>query len=651
MAYTITGSIRGMVGEHFEDPLTGGTLRLYHPQNGTDEESEQPARTSGGQVETGRVQAQHKGIQILEDAEVEEKSERGIEQTRIGENGTFTVTLGEKEGASDWGRDEDYEGGPVEVDVRLEHLPRRDPPEDVDPVQFTVGTIMPEWREAETGMKATWDHRLTTKQWCGIQALFGLWTVYGQVTDTLFGWPVQYATVRAFDADIVEDDLIGSDTTDATGHYRIDYMRSTFEKTPSPWPPIELESGPDFFFSIEKGGDVLHKENRSEGRTPGREDASHCERIDLEAPPFDFLTPTLWTGIGDTFTVPSSPTDLNDMDKEGYLGSGNFALTGRPALTGNISETEFMDRRAPGNTDSIEYRFVVFDQTEDNTKPTPPKLQNASNGTPVTAGLFEETTIGEIQYFPSGGEVSIDVTVEQPHVGSDGWINVRSVVDDAFSGPDTGPATDLEDALRNHGPVYYDDKDPLVRLDTTAVTTQSRPSSNPGDIGSALPAGTTPLESIAIRFETRPSGATSPNRGKTVNSVVVNNTRIFREMEVFDASGNPVGCNKQSGNMTVKFNVYHPHLRDAKLTVAPNDGSAEEIAPPDASSPPDEVVPGTNTDPATESVSGSFDITSELDKTCAYSVKFWTQRRLHNGDSAVSGDGSLEEVFFYKDTP
>lgn len=261
----------------------------------------------------------------------------------------------------------------MEVDVRLEHLPGRDPPEDVDPVQFTVGTIMPEWREAETGMKATWDHRLTTKQWCGIQALFGLWTVYGQVTDTLFGWPVQYATVRAFDADIVEDDLIGSDTTDATGHYRIDYMRSTFEKTPSPWPPIELESGSDFFFSIEKGGDVLHKENRSEGRTPGREDASHCERIDLEAPTFDFLTPTLWTGIGDTFTVPSSPTD--------------------------------------------------------------------------------------------------------------------------------------------------------------------------------------------------------------------------------------------------------------------------------------EVVPGTNTDPATESVSGSIDITSELDKTCAYSVKFWTQRRLHTGDSAVSGDGSLEEVFFYKDTP
>ena len=649
MTFTLTGSVCGRIAEGIQDPLTGGTLRLYWPSEG----GQGVERADGGEV-TGRrdISQQRGSFQVLEREAVEAKSDRLLDEAEIEAGGEFSVELGERESDGAAGSDEDYRGGPFQADVRLEQLPDKQSRDNADPIQFTIATIMPDWQEDETGMAATWHHCLTAKQWCGIQAMFGWWTVHGQVTNT-FGRQVGNATVTAFDADIVEDDKIGSDTTDATGRYRIDYRKPDFEKTPTPWPPIELEHGPDLYFAVERGGDVELDETRSDGRQPDREDASHCERIDLMIPAFGFETPTLWTGIGTDFTVPSNPSDLNDLDAEGYMGTKKYALTGNPNMTGNISEDDFIDRSDPSNTASIEYRFAVFDTTGrgllNNTTP-PSDIEDADNGQIVNGRLFSSTDIGTIQYFPSGGEVSFDVTLKEKHVGSDGWIDVRAVVDDAFTEPDTGPATDLKGALENHGPVHWDDADPLIGINTNAVTSESTPSSNPGDIDDTLRNGTTQTEKMAVRFEIRQPGSTSTDRGKTVNSIVVNNTGIFRELEVFNSDGNPVTCQGQSGDMTLKFNVYHPHLRDANLKIKANDESADSIAPPDVANPPNEVIPGDNTDPTTESASGSFDITKKLDHTCAYSVKLWTQRRLHTGDVAVSGDGNIEEVFYYDDS-
>jgi len=654
MTYTFSGSVCGTVTENIQDPLTGGQLRLYWPDgSGGSLTSGHRERTDGGQIttdETGNQQA--RAFRILESADVTEKSDRLLEECPILEGGSFSVALGETESEPDAGSDEDYQGGPIEIDVRLEYLPGQEPHEKDGPIQFTIARVQPGWQEAENedGAVAIWHHCLTKKQWCGIKSTYGIWTVCGEVRDS-WNQPVGNATVTAFDADIVQDDKIGSATTTPSGQYRIDYRVGDFETTPSPWPAVELQHGPDLYFSVEKGGTVRLDENRSEGRTSGREDASHCEEVDLEIPSIILVTPTLWTGIGDTFTVPSSPGDLNDVDAEGYLQPNNWALTGTPAMSGNISEREFMDRRDPANKDSTEYRFVVFKQTEANDKPTPSHLQNGSNGDPVTGGLFRETTIGEIQYFPGGGEVSIDVEIQDSHVGSKGWVNIRDVVDDAFSGSGTGPASDLEDALRNYGPVYYDDKDPLMRINTGALTTASAPSSNPGSLHNPLPKNTTPVESFAIRFETRPSGTTSPADGKTINSIVMDNTSTFREMELFNADGDTVGCEAQSGKMTVKFNAYHPHLRDVNMTIEPNDGSPDNIAGPDVTSTPNEVIKGINTAKSTETAADSFEITGKLTKTCAYSLKLWTSRRVHNGESGVGGDGHMEEVFFYRKSP
>jgi hypothetical protein len=674
VTYTLTGSVCGTVAAGFEDPLTGGLLRLYRPpaervgeQTSTTGERDRDPQgsTDGGRdgpsegaerdraatvASAATTRPRRDGFAVLNPEAVETKADRLLAETTLERGGTFEVVVGEA-------ADGAYEGGPVQVDVRLDELPddEFEAAADSDPVQFTVGAVMPDWTDAEEGASvATWHHCLTAKQWCSIRALFGAWTVCGTVTDD-FGQAVTGATVRAFDADIVQDDLVGSATTDAAGDYRIDYREPGFETTPSPWPPIELEHGPDLYFAVEQGGDLRLNEDRSAGRQPGREDAGYCERIDLTVPVVRIPTPTLWTGIGDTFTIPSGPTDLNDLDAEGYMGAGKYALSGTAAMSGTISEAQFMDRSAPGDTDSIQFRFAVFDTTGralQNTDPTPSDLQDAANGQLVTGRLFEGVDIGTIRYFPSGGEVSFDVPLAERHVGTDGWVDVRRVVDDAFSRSSvgTGPATDLEDALKNHGPVYYDDSDPLIGINTNAVTAASTPTSSPGDIDDPLADGTTPVETMAVRFEVRQPGSASADRGRTVNAIVVNNTGTFRELEVFDSSGSAVTCQGQSGQMTLEFNAYHPHLREADITVEPNDGAAESIAPPDATNPPNEVIPGKNTDPTVESVSGSFDITKKLDHTCAYTVELHTQRRLHNGDHFVGNDGHVEEVFYYEDT-
>lgn len=89
--------------------------------------------------------------------------------------------------------------------------------------------------------------------------------------------------MRAFDADWLQDDEIGSAITDGTGRFRIDYLTEDFQKTPfSPSINIELIGGPDLYFKVETPGGVLLLDGpRSRGRDPGRESAGHCFCVDL----------------------------------------------------------------------------------------------------------------------------------------------------------------------------------------------------------------------------------------------------------------------------------------------------------------------------------------------------------------------------------
>src|SRR5947208_1333232 len=99
------------------------------------------------------------------------------------------------------------------------------------------------------------DERLTAravadpKETLAILTRFGVWSICGHLRTCKEGQPIPGALVTAFDADWLQDDPLGSATTDFGGKFLISYLRDDFEKTPlSPWGiNFELIGGPDLY--------------------------------------------------------------------------------------------------------------------------------------------------------------------------------------------------------------------------------------------------------------------------------------------------------------------------------------------------------------------------------------------------------------------
>ena len=94
--------------------------------------------------------------------------------------------------------------------------------------------------------------------------------------------PIAGATVRAFDADWLQDDSLGTVVTDAEGRFRIDYTSADFRVTPfSPIIDVECMHGPDVYFTVELGGLNILNETQADGRAHGRENVGHCLYVEL----------------------------------------------------------------------------------------------------------------------------------------------------------------------------------------------------------------------------------------------------------------------------------------------------------------------------------------------------------------------------------
>jgi hypothetical protein len=111
---------------------------------------------------------------------------------------------------------------------------------------------------------------------------FGVWSICGHLR-TCKDKPIPGAVVKAFDSDWLQDDALGSATTDFNGHFLISYLRSDFEKTPlSAWGiNFELVGGPDVYFTAELGGSTILQETQADGRKPGRQNVGPCLCVDL----------------------------------------------------------------------------------------------------------------------------------------------------------------------------------------------------------------------------------------------------------------------------------------------------------------------------------------------------------------------------------
>lgn len=363
MSYIFKGKLCGLICAECPEPMSDVKVRLY--------------RSHKDQNVTALAVANPKDtFAILTDEMVRAKASSLIAEVQTDAEGNFIFDLGEKQR---------YGGEAFEVDVYCGTVPHRKPgPNPPQPLQFSITTLQPMWRQRETGFVAVWDYCLPYRFWCSIRGKFGAWTICGYVRHCATKAPIGGVRVRAFDVDWLQDDALGDAVTDGTGRFRIDYSANDFMKTIfSPGINIEWTGGPDLYFSVETlSGTVLFAEASSRGRSSDRENVGPCFCVDLcieKQPPvvdylpvFDALGGYLYASAIQS-AVPGSGLTVGD----------NRAFYSTVRLNGALPKTL--------NGQPMEYRFE-FRATDD--------VGHAVGvWTSVTTTQFSATTIGKLERY------------------------------------------------------------------------------------------------------------------------------------------------------------------------------------------------------------------------------------------------------------
>lgn len=660
MTFTFRGGLAATLAEGFEEPLSGVTVRLYGAQ-ATEEAYLSHASTAARPKET---------FSILDEDEVAGKDAALLAAGETDERGRFEIDIPE---GAEYPEDEYGRPAVFQVDVRVETVPWMDL-EPKRPVQFTVTTHQPRWREGQDGHVADWDATIPRRNWCAVLELLGVWMVCGRVTICDTTEPVAELTVTAKDADIVQHDELGSAVTDSNGHFCIYYSREDFEETPSPWPSIELTPGPDLYFHIEHAGQTRLEEDSSRGRQGARENAGHCEYVDLCVDPRDgddggqdtgtTPVPTYWRRIGSAFNAPFLFPGTSDFDEYGYAGSNKYALTGQLTMEGTapLYHSEDADQ-------FVQYRFLVSENATSNPGPAPSGFQPIGVGSgPHAAAFVEGVTVGEVLVYDSATNRirPVPVDVNDRHIVGRGWISVRQAVDDALN---AAVGTDLA-ALPDRHYFGWNDSDPLAGIDSREFTDEpdvadaSAPDPVP-EAGDSVPSSRRiDVEKIAIKFEARvvdgsgsvvssPAHASSILSGTTLNAVVVNNNDVFSKFENVEHAANP--CKPLNSDVHLAYTVYHPHIEGVELDVRRNDGADEEIDDPDNEVSFDPSFsftsgPGGTIHDIRHFADDKLPIRGNTDnpiltKNCGYVARLRVRPRLHNGYSAVGWQFHGEDIF------
>ena len=298
------------------------------------------------------------------------------------------------------------------------------------PVQFSITTLQPAWRQTEDGFVAAWEYCLPSRIWCWILALFGVWTICGHLTTCEEGWPIPGATVTAYDADWLQDDPLGSGTTDFSGHFLIYYTRDDFEKTPlTPWGiNIEWVGGPDVYFKAELGGTTILQETQADGRVPGRENAGPCLCVELcsdEVVGRSGHGAALAAGRG-----VRHPSDARHV-RRGVPRRGvrrhrvqAYVFGGAVTLKGNCP----LKNIATGNP--LEYRFRIGEWTWSPPGDDPATLPSVAPASLVPVTQIAPTHVGYVFYTDGNGMPQSEKVIVDATDDADGWIQLRGPAGD-----------------------------------------------------------------------------------------------------------------------------------------------------------------------------------------------------------------------------
>jgi len=352
--YVFKARLCGLICPECPEPLARVKVRLY--------------RSREGQDVTALAAASPKDTFALVSAErAEEKASSLIAEAETDEQGRIELELGDEQ---------KYAGEAFELDVYLERVPGQEK-EGPSPRQFTVTTLQPAWRQAESGFVAAWDYCLPYRHWCLIRGLFGAYTICGRIVHCETKRPIGGVKVFAYDRDWLQDDELGSAMTDGAGEFRIDYPWAAFQ--PGTFIDIELIGGPDLYFRVESGGGApLLVESPSRGRDPDRENVGTCFCVELcldEEPP----------GISDPFPVFTHVGGYKYLTQIDSIPPGSgLTVADNRAFYSWMRLNGILSKRLNGNP--MEYRFEL--RTTDATgAPT-------SGWTPIDPSKIARTVIG-----------------------------------------------------------------------------------------------------------------------------------------------------------------------------------------------------------------------------------------------------------------
>ncbi len=608
MPYIFKGKLCGLICPDCPEPLSNVIVRLYRHRPDQD-------------VTTLAVASPKETFAILTDEEVGAKASMLIAEAKTDTEGNFVFTLGDAQG---------YKGEAFEVDVYCGTVPHRKPGRiPPSPLQFSITTFRPIWRQTEAGFVGVWDYCIPVRYWCAVRRRFGAWTICGRVTDCESQFPIAGVNVFAFDADWIQDDQIGSATTNGAGKFRIDYLTDDFEKTPfSPGINFEWIGGPDLYFRIESpGGANLLTEPRSRGRAADRENAGNCFCVELCAKGGGGGNGThpipLFTHVGQYQVDPI----YNDFTTDGLTTAGNLAFTDTIPLIGLLPNGD-----AP---DALEYHFRVEEYDLTGTV-----LGAIAD---VDSTMIEETIIGQLEYFDWDAGLSTyflrsanywvnnssapfttihrnglpDITVQlnQP-VKAGGWIEV----------PRQSNLSPNGDGL------FVGGSGNLARLVTTKLTNELFDLTAPLPelkAGESVPAGKkSRMHRFRISFEARKVGTVPILAPNALDKIVLSNTQYRQQhhpnwagftdirraavmVDTVEFAILGAGCAKVADHVHALFTAYHPFLGSVSVYI--EGGPTSPPAPP----LPAAISPAIAVGEAISPPGGhDFDITAQAN--CAY---------------------------------
>lgn len=316
-SYSLHGNLRGVLCGDCSEPLSFLKVRVYR---------------AGASPEATRlaVADPKDTFRILSAEQIVAKQGRLLAEIETDAQGSFVATFDERS---------QYQGEAVEIDVYCATVPRRRPePPPPHPVQLSITTVQPLWRQRKDGAVATWQHAISQRFWCHVRSLFDAWVLCGKVTVCGTEQPAVGVKVLAFDRDWLADDALGAAVTDGTGHFRIDYLGADFRH--GSWIDVELVGGPDVYFRLESPSGEIVQEPPSAGRQPGRENVGPCACFALCVKQVPVVSHAWFTRVGEFsinsdistttgLTLSAQPAGFpNEQGGPGYGFWGSLKLVG-----------------------------------------------------------------------------------------------------------------------------------------------------------------------------------------------------------------------------------------------------------------------------------------------------------------------------------